>query len=229
MNSNQGAVKRPSQVFAMKVLDAFRAAGRLTDTEVAAAGGPSDSYMTSLRKAAQGDLLLPEPRGNTQKAIESAARWAPGSTLKVWQGEEPTPASTVNLEKATIVGGGSVGKVVSDQELVQRLWNLLDERNVVDMFVLDALQAVEARLNELRMERNRLAHGIGTTRDPRPVNRRVEIGTYTEDDLRDVVTEIVKDMLMNKDLTPDAVRRLQVAAHDDETSIEAEQGHDEHP
>lgn len=239
MNSNQGTVKRPSQVFAMKVLDAFRAAGRLTDTDVAAAGGPSDSYMTSLRKAAAGSVVLPEPRGNTQKAIETAARWAPGSTLKVWNGDDPTPVSQVSLEKVSVVGSGSVGKYVSDQELIDRLTGLLDERNAVDMFVSDALLAVEQRLAELRMERNRLAHGIGTTRDPRPQPAPVddaELDTIVSAVLARIATQLGKGETVTMGDFNRAVRQgasdspdLQLAADEDEVTIESEQGHDEHP
>lgn len=80
------------QEFARVVLEAFKAAGVTTDTEVAQAKGPSTSTMTKLRKAAKGKSNLPRPRRPTLEAIERAAGWAPGSAARVWEGGEPEPA-----------------------------------------------------------------------------------------------------------------------------------------
>jgi hypothetical protein len=78
--------------FAKVVLDAFAAAGRLTDSQVGKAGGPSTSTMTKLRAAKEKGAPLAEPRAHTLQAIESAADWAPGSAARVWEGGEPEPA-----------------------------------------------------------------------------------------------------------------------------------------
>ena len=181
---------KKSKRFAEAVLDAFRAAGRLTDAEVVAAGGPSDSYMTSLRKAAQGDLLLAQPRGHTQRRIERAAGWGPGSTLKVWEGGEPTLASAT--PPPVMWGGGDMVPAVSDQELIQRLWKLLDERGAVDMFVSEALQAVERRLGEVRAERNRLAHTAAPASvEHLPVSQG-EVFTVTQGELEAITDRAVR-------------------------------------
>lgn len=81
-----------AQRFARLVLDAFEAAGRITDAEVGRAEGPSTTTMTKLRNAAKGAGKLAEPRSQTWSAIERAANWPTGSARKVWEGgEPPTP------------------------------------------------------------------------------------------------------------------------------------------
>lgn len=80
-----------SQTFARRVIQGFLDAGLLTDWEIGQAGGPSDSYMTALRRAAAGDDAMPEPRRPTQRRIEDAAGWERGSAQRVWDGGEPKP------------------------------------------------------------------------------------------------------------------------------------------
>lgn len=186
MNETEApAGAQQSRRFAKRVLDSIRAAGRHTDADVAAVGGPSDSYMTTLRKAAAGEALLPEPRGHTQKRIEQAASWAPGSALKVWAGGDPVPQSRTTDPSW---GGATVTtRPASDQELVERLTRLLDERGAVDMFVSDALLAVEQRLAELRMERNRLAHGV----PPSVVAPAPEPAVKAGDDIEDIARAVL--------------------------------------
>lgn len=77
-----------AQRFAHLVLSAFEAAGRTTDAQVGAAGGPSTSTMTKLR-AARGGGPLAEPRSTTWTAIERAANWPPGAARAVWAGGDP--------------------------------------------------------------------------------------------------------------------------------------------
>lgn len=197
MNDTEAPVgAQQSRRFAKRVLDSIRAAGRHTDADVAAVGGPSDSYMTTLRKAAAGEALLPEPRGHTQKRIEQAAGWAPGSALKVWAGGDPVPQPRGTDPSW---GGATVAtRPASDQELVERLTRLLDERGAVDMFVSDALLAVEQRLAELRMERNRLAHGVPpsvVTPAPEPIeNEAIKSGDDIEDIARAVLLRIAAQL-----------------------------------
>src|SRR5690348_16173306 len=80
------------------VLDAFEAAGRTSDTTIAAAGGPSTTTMTKLRHAAKGDAGLAEPRSQTWAAIERAANWPTGSARRVWNGEEPPRVAQAHIE-----------------------------------------------------------------------------------------------------------------------------------
>lgn len=96
-----------SRQFARAVLAAIKAAGRATDAEVAEARGPSDSYMTQLRNAAYEGAWVPKPRSHTQKRIEAAANWEPGSALKVWEGGEPTPIGTAETARTATVGGNA--------------------------------------------------------------------------------------------------------------------------
>ena len=65
--------------FATLVLDAFEAAGHSTDTQVIAAGGPSTTTLTMLRKVRAGEWEMPEPRNPTWSKIEDAARWPRGT------------------------------------------------------------------------------------------------------------------------------------------------------
>lgn len=77
-----------AQRFARIVLAAFQAAGRPVDSEVAAAGGPSTTFMTALRKARDG-AAIKMPRNDTMRRIDAAASWPPGTALKVWDGATP--------------------------------------------------------------------------------------------------------------------------------------------
>lgn len=72
------------QEFAAKVLAAFEEAGHYTDKEVGEAGGPSTTFMTALRKAAAGELVIPEPRSDTFRKIDRAAEWNAGGARGLW-------------------------------------------------------------------------------------------------------------------------------------------------
>jgi hypothetical protein len=79
------------QRFARRVLAAFTAAGNRTEAQIAKAEGPSTSTMTKLRKVAEGERSMTEPREPTWTKIENAARWQPGSARLVWEGGDPVP------------------------------------------------------------------------------------------------------------------------------------------
>lgn len=83
-----------AQRFAQLVLDAFRAAGHTTDSDVGRVKGPSTSTMTKLRAAAAGAGELAQPRSTTWAAIERAANWPAGSARTVWDGGGP-PTPTI--------------------------------------------------------------------------------------------------------------------------------------
>lgn len=78
------------QHFARTVLAAFDEAGLTSDALVHEAGGPSSTYMTGLRKAADGAAMT-EPRSDTYRRIDDAALWERGSAREVWAGRDPVP------------------------------------------------------------------------------------------------------------------------------------------
>lgn len=78
-----------AQRFATAVLEAFRHAGYATDAQVVAAGGPSTTTMTKLRKVAAGAADMVEPREPTWSKIDKAAVWRPGTARRIWAGEDP--------------------------------------------------------------------------------------------------------------------------------------------
>ncbi len=81
-----------AQRFAVTVLAAFRGAGLFTDQEIVAAGGPSTTTLTKLRKVAEAGGTMPVPRGDTLKKIDRAAVWEQGSARKLWyDGTDPQP------------------------------------------------------------------------------------------------------------------------------------------
>lgn len=76
--------------FASIVLEAFVANGKVSDNLIYEAGGPSDTYMTSLRKVAAGEADMRPLRSDTARRIDAAAGWKPGSTIELWHtGELP--------------------------------------------------------------------------------------------------------------------------------------------
>lgn len=81
----------PEQRFARLVIEAFESQALTTDELVKQAGGPSNTYMTGLRKAAEGKSGFKEPRSDTYGRIERAANWKRGTARKVWRGGEPEP------------------------------------------------------------------------------------------------------------------------------------------
>lgn len=79
------------QQYASRVLAAFTQAGHYTDQEIVAAGGPSTTTLTKIRKVAAGGAAMPEPRGDVHRKIDTAAGWVPGSSRRLWhRGEEPS-------------------------------------------------------------------------------------------------------------------------------------------
>lgn len=90
--------KGDDQQFAETVLEAFQAAGRYTDVEVAEAGGPSSSWMTELRKIRDGakQNFDAQPRSDTLRRIDAAANWRQGSARKLlFTGTLPAERETV--------------------------------------------------------------------------------------------------------------------------------------
>lgn len=93
------------QHFATQVLAGFRDAGRHTDAEVVAAGGPSTSFLTNLRKVAAGEGTMPAPRGDTLRRIDRATDWKPGSARELWlTGKLPEKWRSASVRMADILG-----------------------------------------------------------------------------------------------------------------------------
>lgn len=63
-----------------------RAALGLTQDDIAAAGGPSDTTQTRIENA-EGH----EPSATTRNRYDHALRWEPGSATRVWNGGHPSP------------------------------------------------------------------------------------------------------------------------------------------
>lgn len=83
------AMSSNSQRFASLVIAAFDDRALTTDELVKQAGGPSNTYMTSLRKAADGKADMTEPRSDTYRRIEVAGNWKKGTARLVWRGADP--------------------------------------------------------------------------------------------------------------------------------------------
>lgn len=113
------------QRFAALVIAGFREAGHSSDADVVAAGGPSTTFMTKLRKVAKGEEDMPQPRGDTMRRIEVAAQWPPGVARRVWDGGD------VGTVRATGLHPAAVDKRVWPADPVTRqwIWALMDEYN----------------------------------------------------------------------------------------------------
>lgn len=76
-----------SHRFARAVLAKFKELRYETDDEIAAAGGPSSSTLTSLRKAAADPSYdMKRPRSDSAKRWDAATGWPPGTALRIWDG-----------------------------------------------------------------------------------------------------------------------------------------------
>lgn len=76
--------------FARLFIEAFKRAGHQTSEEIAAAGGPSTSWMSVARAVASGNTPFPhELKPATFRKIDSAAKWPDGTALRVYEGAEP--------------------------------------------------------------------------------------------------------------------------------------------
>lgn len=94
--------------FAEVVLAHFRARTLHTDAEVKDAGGPSSTWMTNLRKAADGESLKADPRNDTFKRIDTAAGWSIGSARNLYyHGIEPVLRDDIVPFEEQTVGGAS--------------------------------------------------------------------------------------------------------------------------
>lgn len=142
-----------AQDFAKHVLSAFEDAGHFTDPQVSAAGGPSSSTMTLLRKVAEGKVTINEPREPTWSKIDRAANWAPGSARRVWRGGQPVgtlveDANYVASPGTLTVPGDTDSEVLREiramRESVERLVNLPAQ--------LDSLSQRVARLEQQSAE-----------------------------------------------------------------------------
>lgn len=121
----ESAAMSSQQEFARKVLAAFRDAGLYNDQEVVAAGGPSTTKMTQLRKVAAGASSMPEPRGDVHGRIDAAAGWKKGSSRRLWHlGAEPEPADPISALPAHVVEVIQGSNVLTDsqkRELLRQL------------------------------------------------------------------------------------------------------------
>ncbi|WP_030526632.1 hypothetical protein [Phycicoccus jejuensis] len=99
-----------SQDFAKAVLAGFVAAGLHTDAEIVAAGGPSTTTLTLLRKVARGEESMSKPRNPTWRNIDTAARWPAGYARALWEGVEPPETGHGHLGFALhgVDSGGAV-------------------------------------------------------------------------------------------------------------------------
>lgn len=61
----------------------------LTQLEVAAAGGPSNTTLTVIENGLTANLT-----NATAKKLDRGLQWAPGSARTVWLGGDPTPLET---------------------------------------------------------------------------------------------------------------------------------------
>ncbi|WP_028654855.1 hypothetical protein [Nocardioides sp. J54] len=108
-----------AQHFATVVLEAFKAARHFTVDQVVAAGGPSTTTMTKLRKASEGEALS-RPRGDTMRKIDVAAGWPDGSAEVLWE-----TGTLPDQEVSRAIGSGGVpapsGGIVSSETRVERL------------------------------------------------------------------------------------------------------------
>lgn len=126
--------------FAQRVLEAFAASGRTTDQEVATAGGPSSTTMTTLRKLADGTTRVARLRSDTLRRIDAAAGWAEGTAKAAW-----ITGSTDPIESTahTLSGHGAIHR----QSFTG--YGLDDYLRGLEVRLLDTeerLDAIEARL-----------------------------------------------------------------------------------
>ncbi len=152
-----------AQAFAERVLAAFEQAGRSTDAQVAAAGGPSNTTMTKFRSVARGESDMAEPREPTWTKIDLAASWAPGSSRRVWRGQEPVAAGLNETAFRKNALNRVMPQVVADlEERVDELEQLVE---ILLIIVGDGEVPAEVG-EELRARRNATVHhfaGSGKT------------------------------------------------------------------
>lgn len=128
------------QVFAKRALEAFAAAGHTTDQEVAAAGGPSSTTMTTLRKIADGKLRVARLRSDTLKGIDAAAGWTPGTAKASWLNGTDIPFDS---HTGSLAGGGALMRAAFDPRVMEGYLRQLESR-ILD--TEDRLDALEARV-----------------------------------------------------------------------------------
>jgi len=88
------------------VLRRAKEVARTTDALLAAAGGPSTTTMTTLRR---GDF---RPRNDSMVKFDQALRWEPGSAWRVWNGGRPTPLPSGGRGRRGTAAAGSVVEFV---------------------------------------------------------------------------------------------------------------------
>lgn len=76
-----------------------RTALRLTQLEVAEAGGPSNTKQTEI----EGGLLKKLTPGMAKK-VDAGLQWEQGSAYDVWEGREPTPLGTEAEDRIRALG-----------------------------------------------------------------------------------------------------------------------------
>lgn len=93
--------------FADIVLSAFVTNQKTSDKLIGEAGGPSDTWMTYLRKVAEGEVPMRPLRSDSARRIDSAAGWRSGSALELWHTGElppnhasrPAASDRVNIDR----------------------------------------------------------------------------------------------------------------------------------
>lgn len=81
-------METPAQRLGRYVLERREKQLDLTQLDVHAAGGPSNSTQTEIENG-----RLEKLTRVTRKKLDAGLRWEPGSAQRVWDGGEPTPLS----------------------------------------------------------------------------------------------------------------------------------------
>lgn len=119
-----------AQEFAAAALQAFDDRGLSTDDQVRRAGGPSNTTMTALRKAARGELGMKEPRSDMLRRIEEAAGWRPGDARKLWRtGMYPAMRSAGDVQEQPTAAAPSLDSL-SDDDLLAEVARRFERKTV---------------------------------------------------------------------------------------------------
>lgn len=120
----------------------------LTQDDVTAAGGPSDTTQTRVENA-EG----PPPNVTTRNKLDRPLRWQPGSAARVWAGGDPIPLDTT-LSRAvptaevprTVVGPNEVPMSVQQLTSLLEIYTRLAADDDVDQEVLVDLKDLVSSL-----------------------------------------------------------------------------------
>lgn len=129
-----------------------RAQLALSQLEVQAAGGPSNTTQTNIENA-----VIKTLTPNTAKKIDRGLQWLPGSALRIWRGEGgPVVAEAGLVDGAHLELTGHVGGPSEDGEYVAAPGARI-EGGLTDDEVLRELRAMQQRIAELseRLEKRK--------------------------------------------------------------------------